>query len=230
MSDNTRSIIFTLVLCIACSLLLTAASTSLKPIQQRNILLNMQQNVLKAGGYIDADTKISGEETKKLFSQRISPVEFEKGDKKLEFYLKYDESEKISGYIIPLVSNGLWGKIYGYIALEKDGKTVSGMSIYHHEETPGLGGEIEKPPFLQDFANKKILNEKGEFAGIRIAKGKASNSVPKEERDNYVDGISGATLTGRYLSQGLVATFKKYEPVSKKFRNGEYTFKKKADN
>lgn len=229
MSDNTRSIIFTLVLCIVCSLLLTAASTSLKPIQQKNIALNRQQNVLKAGGYIDNNTIISGEETKKLFSEKIHPAQLPGKDGKLEFYLKYNDSGKISGYIIPLISNGLWGKIYGYIALEKNGKTVSGISIYQHEETPGLGGEIEKQPFLKDFVNKKITDKNGNFTGIRIAKGKAENSIPKDQLENYVDGISGATLTGRYLTTGLVDTLEKFEPVSKKFRAGDYNFKKQVD-
>lgn len=228
MSDNTKSLIFTIVLCVACSLLLTAASTSLRPVQQKNILLNRQQNILKAAGYINEGSAISKEQTEKMFTEKIIPASIQDNNNDLDFYLKYDDSGDVSGYIIPLESNGLWGKIYGYIALKKDGKTVSGVSIYQHQETPGLGGEIEKSKFLNDFKNKVITDKEGKFQGIKIAKGKASNSVSKADRVHYVDGISGATLTGKYLSQGLVSTLNEYEPVSEKFREGNYDFKDKS--
>lgn len=230
MSDNLKSLIFTIVLCAACSLLLTAASTSLKPIQDKNIVLNMQQNILKAAGYINEGTAIDKAQTEKLYSEKIFPASLKTDEKDLKFFLKYDKPDLISGYIIPLESNGLWGKIYGYIALEKDGKTISGVSIYSHQETPGLGGEIEKSPFLNDFKNKLILDENGTFKGVKVAKGKALVSVAKEERPFHVDGISGATLTGKYLSQGLVSTLGMFEPVSEKFRNGEYDFNNKQGN
>jgi Na+-transporting NADH:ubiquinone oxidoreductase subunit C len=58
-----------------------------------------------------------------------------------------------------------------------------------------------------------------------VAKGKVKDSIPKNQRQHYVDGISGATLTGRFLSEGLVETLEKFEPVSKKFRNDNLDFK-----
>jgi Na+-transporting NADH:ubiquinone oxidoreductase subunit C len=226
MLDNIKAIIFTLVLCIVCSLLLTTAATKLGPMQEKNKKIYRQQNILKAAGYIDANSKYSDEEIINLYETKIIPV---KSDNSLDFYLTYSKDDKISGYIIPLESSGLWGKIHGYIALGNDGKTVSGVSIYDHQETPGLGGEIDKKAFLSDFENKKIVDENGKFTGIKIAKGKAENSVSDEKMPHYVDGISGATLTGNYLSSGLVSTLEKYEPVSEKFRQGNPEFIKKEE-
>lgn len=225
MSDNTRSIIFTLILCFVCSLLLTTASTAFKPVQEKNIILNRQQNILKAAGYISEGTKISSAETESIFSKKIKTASYDYKGQNLLFYLTHDENNNINGYIVPLESKGLWGKIYGYIAIKKDGKTISGVSIYQHQETPGLGGEIEKQPFLKNFKDKSILDESDIFRGIMVAKGKAANSVSKEERKHYVDGISGATLTGKYLSQGLLSTLNKYDPISLQFRSGHYQFK-----
>jgi len=222
MSDNLKSIVFTLILCIVCSLLLTAATTMLKPRQEENILFNKHLNILKAAGYIKNGTEKTKPEIEKLYTEKIRPAKINN----LNFYITLDIKNNISGYIIPLISDGLWGKINGYIAMKKDGKTISGFTVSHHEETPGLGGEIEHQPFQKDFKNKLIVNKRGNFTGIKIAKGKAKNSVPENIRSHYVDGISGATLTGKYLTIGLMKTLKDFEPVSAKFRSGKAKIKR----
>ncbi len=128
------------------------------------------------------------------------------------------ESEtEIKAYIIPIESRGLWGKIKGYLAFENDGMTVAGFTVYSHAETPGLGGEIEKAWFGKNFVGKKIVNSAGEFVSVSIAKGDVE-SLSEEKQKHYVDGISGATLTGKYLSQGLRKNLERYEGVSIKFR------------
>ena len=136
-----------------------------------------------------------------------------KEDKEVEGKRKTE----IEAYIIPIESRGLWGKIKGYLAFENDGMTVAGFTVYSHAETPGLGGEIEKAWFGKNFIGKKIVNSAGEFVSISIAKGAADN-LPEGVREHYVDGISGATLTGKYLSQGLRENLDRYEGVSIKFR------------
>jgi Na+-transporting NADH:ubiquinone oxidoreductase subunit C len=65
---------------------------------------------------------------------------------------------------------------------------------------------------------KKIVDQNGEFVSIAIAKGKVDQAVPEARRANYVDGISGATLTGKYLSAGLEEILSTYEPASIRFR------------
>jgi Na+-transporting NADH:ubiquinone oxidoreductase subunit C len=139
----------------------------------------------------------------------------------LQLYLIHTD-QQVQGYIVPITTRGLWGKIYGYLAFEQDGQTVAGFSVYNHSETPGLGGEIESNWFQNNFKGKKILNDHNQFVSVGIAKGRAEN-LPQNLQDHYVDGISGATLTGRYLSEGLEETLTKYEPVSIMFRQKKGT-------
>jgi Na+-transporting NADH:ubiquinone oxidoreductase subunit C len=107
------------------------------------------------------------------------------------------------------------------MAIEDDGQTVAGFSVYSHNETPGLGGEIEKPWFQENFVGKKIVDLSGAFTPVAIAKGKVAEAVAQERQANYVDGISGATLTGKYLTGGLAAVLMQYEDLSQRFREGQ---------
>lgn len=219
-------IVFAGILSLVCGLLLTAAATGLKPFQLDNMEADRQKNILKAAGIIDGDMEISKKTVKALYSEKIETVTalpdgtlLDATDTRgLPLFL-YKENNTVKAYIIPIESRGLWGKIYGYMAFENDGMTVAGFTVYSHSETPGLGGEIEKQWFGKNFIGKKIINDQNRFVSIGIAKGSAEN-LPPEEQSHYVDGISGATLTGKYLSQGLRRNLEHYEPVSIHFRGG----------
>lgn len=227
MSDTLKSIVFAAVLCLTCSVLLTVASSGLKGIQQENIALDKQKNILKSVGLADERDKLSPEELQALYSANITSLwvdskglilsDAERGSAHLPVYLYMKEGE-LAAYIIPFSSRGLWGKIQGYLAIENDGSTVSGFTVYSHSETPGLGGEIEKRWFQKNFVGKKIVNRRGEFVSISIGKRAVSGAVSEAARSNYVDGISGATLTGRYLSSGLKDVLTRYEPMSLRLR------------
>ncbi len=227
MSSYSKSIIFAAALSIVCSSLLTLASTGLKEYQQRNITLDKQKNILKSVWLIDDSDSLSPDTIKKLYEKNIRQmwIDFEgriipeqkKGEKDLPIYL-YARQNNVLSYIIPIDSMGLWGRILGYLAIKKDGKTVSGFTVYSHSETPGLGGEIEKSWFQTNFIDKEILDKKGNLVSITIAKGKVAKRIPKNRQKHFVDGISGATLTGRFLSEGLKRTLIEYEPVSERFR------------
>jgi Na+-transporting NADH:ubiquinone oxidoreductase subunit C len=227
MFNIVKSIVFALITAMVCSFLLTAASAGLKPFQQENVEVDKKKNILKAVGLIQEDKKYLNETIKQRYDAsiravRISPEgaivgEDESAEKSLPIYV-YLKDEQIVSYIIPINSRGLWGKIMGYLALKNDGSTIAGFTVYKHAETPGLGGEIEKRWFQKNFEGKKILDTDGNFVSISIAKGALSPSFPEDKRPNYVDGISGATLTGKYLSAGLKDTLLDYEPVSIKFR------------
>jgi len=227
MSDRLKSIVFALVLCTVISLLLTAASTGLHRFQEENMILDRQKNILKSVGLIAEGRKYAPDTIKELYERSIEAVwadpsgkiieEPISGEQDLPIYL-YIKDNAINAYIIPINSRGLWGRIMGYLALRNDGSTIAGFTVYKHSETPGLGGEIEKDWFQKEFVGKKIVDQDGDFVSISIAKGKAVERVPKEERINYVDGISGATLTGKYLTAGMKRILENYEPVSIRFR------------
>lgn len=94
--------------------------------------------------------------------------------------------------ILPIKGYGLWSTMFGFIALESDAKTVSGITFYQHGETPGLGGEIENKKWQASWQGKQIVNAQGESA-LKLIKGLVSASTP--DAQYKVDGLAGATLT-----------------------------------
>jgi len=105
----------------------------------------------------------------------------------LVYLVKKDD--KLDQVILPVDGKGLWGAVYGFLALGGDLNTVKGITFYEHAETPGLGGEIENPTWKDRWLGKKIYDEQGALQ-FNIAKGAADQNNPHE-----VDGLSGATLT-----------------------------------
>jgi len=223
-AKRIHAIKFATLLSVVCCLLITGASTGLKSFQQENRNLDRQKNILKAAGIISLNERPSRSKIQSLYQEKIQKVavdangDFTKKGQGAGFSLYlYREGKRLKAYVIPIVSRGLWGKIKGYIALAADGETVAGFTVYSHSETPGLGGEIEKAWFQKNFVGKKIYNAANEFVSIGITKG-GVESLPKADQINHVDGISGATLTGKYLTQGLKKNLERYEAVSIRLR------------
>ena len=227
MSDGVKTILFATVLCLVCSLLLTMASTGLSAFQQENARVDRQKNILQAVGAVTSGRSYPSDEIKALYQSAIQCISVNAEGQVLSaeaapenampLYL-YLQDEEVTAYIVPVDSRGLWGRIYGYLALDTDGSTVTGFSVYQHAETPGLGGEIENQWFQRNFVGKRIVDTAGEFVSIKIAKGAVKNVIRQDLQPNYVDGISGATMTGKFLTEGLQGILQTYEPVSVHFR------------
>jgi Na+-transporting NADH:ubiquinone oxidoreductase subunit C len=110
------------------------------------------------------------------------------------------EAGEIRSLILPLNGKGLWSTLYGYLALEADGRTVEGITFYEHKETPGLGGEVDNPRWKALWKGRKAFDDQWQVA-LKVKKGAAGTP----EVDPYqVDGLSGATITSRGVS-GAVA-------------------------
>ncbi|MCF6438326.1 Na(+)-translocating NADH-quinone reductase subunit C [Pseudoalteromonas luteoviolacea] len=105
-------------------------------------------------------------------------------------YLAKGSNGQVESVILPVQGYGLWGIMYGFIALELDTKTIKAINFYQHNETAGLGGEIQNPKWTATWEGKQLP--------VDIVKGTAGNDIHK------VDGLSGATLT----SNGVDNTFK----------------------
>lgn len=227
MSDQLKSIAFTIAIALVCSLLLTGAATGLKERKLRNVAVDRQKNILKSVGLFDPDQQSTVAHIERLYQDKIRCYAMDGsgrivgGDSDAMPVCFYVKDAQPAAYILPVDSRGLWGRIRGYMAIEKDGKTVAGFSVYSHNETPGLGGEIEKPWFQENFVGKRIVDEAGDFAAVGIAKGKVADAIAADRQANYVDGISGATLTGKFLTGGLKEVLLDYEPLSEKFRSGQ---------
>ncbi len=138
-------------------------------------------------------------------------------ERRYPLYMRIDNG-KASAYCFPVYGKGLWSSIYGYMALEADCNTVRGVTFYKQGETPGLGGEVQSDWFQDSFIGKKILDEKGGPVSITVLKGKAAPSSPGAI--HQVDGISGATLTGKGVTALLKKSILLYEPYFKLIRNG----------
>lgn len=239
MSDTLKSIWFAAATALISSLLLTGASSGLKEYRLQNIKIDTQKNLLKSVGLIQPGEQSSPDEIARIYRENIRPVQADtngslapsdkSGGSGQPLFL-YVRKGNIQAYILPVHSRGLWGKIEGYLALENDGVTVAGFTVFSHGETPGLGGEIETAWFQKNFRGKKIVDRSGLFASISIAKGKAADRIAPERQANYVDGISGATLTGRFLSEGLQTTLSAYEKVSTNFRDGRIQLTRNMDS
>ena len=118
------------------------------------------------------------------------------------FEAEVDGSKK---YIIPMHGAGLWGPIWGYLSVESNGSTIYGSEFGHQGETPGLGAEIVYPAFRNQFNNKELIKN-GEFKSIAVVKPGQTNS----ERD-YVDGISGGTITSKGVDAMLLESVGQYK-------------------
>jgi len=101
------------------------------------------------------------------------------------------KDSQVEAIVIPVEGYGLWGTLYGYLALEKDGRTIRGITYYDHKETPGLGGEVDNPKWKGLWPGRKAYDDEGKPA-ITVLKGVAGSV---EEDPYHIDGMSGATIT-----------------------------------
>lgn len=224
-NSNKYTIGFSLGMVVIVALILAFTSESLKPMQKKNVELEKMQNILQSVG-----VKVSREEAEPIFNQYITEQivldengkvtegvaftidvlkEYKSGGQK-NFPIFVYEKEGSKKYIIPLVGKGLWGPIWGYIALDEDKNTVSGASFDHKTETPGLGAEINQGWFQAPFVGKKVFDEAGTYKSISVIKGGA-----KEGDLHGVDAISGGTITSNGVTEMLQRTLKAYESFLK---------------
>jgi Na+-transporting NADH:ubiquinone oxidoreductase subunit C len=120
--------------------------------------------------------------------------------------------------VLPIEGGGMWGMLSGFIALDRDGNTVRGLTFYEQKETPGLGSEIANPKWQALWRGRKAYD--GNFAPkLAVIKGTAG---PPEKDPHRVDGLSGATITSNAVSRLVNFWFSEqgYGPYLKLFREG----------
>ncbi len=223
-NSNNYVIIFAVIVTVVSAILLAAAATLLKPYQDANLLKEKQQNILKVVGktapddYKSFDKLITslvvneaGEEVSGVNALSIDlalqkRIQLKDPNYKLNYPLYvYTDNAGKKTYILQLAGTGLWGPIWGYLALDEDGNTVKQALFDHKGETPGLGAEINTAGFQDQFTNKKIFNEQGEFVSVAVEKGRHEASDLHK-----VDAISGGTITSNGVSKMLADDIKFY--------------------
>ena len=201
---------FAIALVVVVGIALSTISLSLKPIQNKNAQAKKMIAIL---GAIKVDaTRANAEE---LFKKHIKKqyvfdaagnqaegnafdidVKKQFRDKtisadKMKYPLYECENNGKKHYVIPMVGKGLWGPIWGFIAVNDDKITIFGAKFDHQGETPGLGAEIKNyERFQKQFEGKKIDQT------MLVAKGGADQSSPYE-----VDGITGGTITSKGVEE-----------------------------
>ena len=209
---------------------LSGVALYLQPIQNKNITLNNRQNILtslniestkenvlpKYDKYIINSYVINADDEKikgvDAFFVNLSKEMSKPMDKrKLPIFVASVVNNK--KYIIPVRGKGLWGPIWGYIALNDNFNTIYGAYFSHESETPGLGAQIVTRPFQKQFIDKKIFNSRGKFVSIKVYTGGTSPNNP-----HSVNGISGATITSNGVENMLKNTIMPYVPYLKKMR------------
>ncbi|MBQ9338993.1 MAG: FMN-binding protein [Paludibacteraceae bacterium] len=191
-NNNVYTIVYAAIMVVIVALLLAVVSSALKPKQQANVELDRKKQVLSS---LNIDIK-QVKNVDDLYSQVISEQEL--NGKQVFVATIEDGSVK---YIIPMHGAGLWGAIWGYMALNDDKNTIYGTFFNHDSETPGLGGEITTRDFQTRFNKKHILGDAG--YAVEIVKGEAAGE--------QVQAISGATITSKGVETMINTTLEEYK-------------------
>ncbi len=238
-NSNTYIILYSTVMVVVVATLLAVASLSLKDRQDANVRVEKMGDILRSvGKAADADKakdKIAyiQEQYEKYITESLAvnskgevvegadaftlltnlKAEYDKPSEErvLPIFASKDDDGTVR-YIIPVWGTGLWGPIWGYIALDGDWNTISGVVFDHKGETPGLGAEIAMPQFTEQFKNKEIF-EKDNLVGVKVVKGGA----PAGDL-HAVDAVSGGTITSRGVEnmlKGCLADYKAYIDIQR---------------
>lgn len=108
-----------------------------------------------------------------------------------------DRKDEVEQMVLAVEGLGMWGTIYGFVALDRDAVTVRGLTYYDQKETPGLGGEIGNPNWQALWRGRKMYDDQWN-ARITVIKGSAG---PADSDPLRVDGLSGATVTSNAITQ-----------------------------
>lgn len=119
-------------------------------------------------------------------------------DRALLYEMRGDGGE-LEMIVLPIEGLGLWGTLYGFLALDADTTTVRGITYYQHKETPGLGGEVDNPSWKNKWPERRVFDDEGQVR-LRVIKGFAPRA---EEAPHRVDGLAGATITSNGVTNML---------------------------
>ena len=227
--------VFILSLTFTCSLLLALFSEGLKSKTMFNKELDKKKNILETIG-INVSS-MTNDDILSSFNKNITEITLDLNGN-LAYNIKHNQlnviennitgeliynygnidylpafiSETMNAMIIPVSGKGLWSSLYGYFALDLTNfNSVKGITFYQHGETPGLGAEITKDWFKLNFIGKEIYKN-DVLHSIKVAKAGSA-----DEKSLYeVDGISGATITGRGVEKLLKRDLSRYEVYFRK--------------
>lgn len=226
---NTYTVIYSIILVLVVGVVLSLVFQALRPEQEKNISDDTKKQILAAARIVPE----KGQSVAEVYDQHIvaSYIVNSEGkridssqdafDINVAAQVKLPESERAlpvyecqteNGikYILPVYGAGLWGPIWGYIAFDSNGDTIYGAYFAHEGETPGLGAEIEKPAFSNQFEGKNIFSSDGTFTSIAVVK---AGQAPAS--GDYVNAVSGGTITSQGVQKMLANSLAPYSSFLK---------------
>lgn len=223
--SNAYTFTFSIILVAVVGAILASLSLGLKPMQDKNKAVKKKIDILSAigvesdrsnaeevyekhitssyviaadGKVIDSEVAFDVDVKKQIRDKTIEPK-----DRVYPIFEAQKDGNNI--YVLPVVGKGLWGPIWGYVAIASDKETIVGVSYDHQGETPGLGAEINQSFFQERFENAKI-SINGSFSPIIVVKdGTGLKDAQK------VDGITGGTITSKGVEEMVNRTMKVYQ-------------------
>ena len=233
-NSNLYQILYAAVMVLLVGTVLAFIYMALKPKQNENIANDTRKQILSALHIAAPDDSQVKETYEKYIIQDLLVdkegnivdsaanvafnVEMKKNVKLTERQLPVMKCRLDDGsikYVLPVYGAGLWGPIWGYIAVNDDGNTIYGANFSHEGETPGLGARITEQSF-QDLFKDKHLFVNGEFKSVAVLK-KGQKTTDGAEQ---IDALTGATITSRGVSDMMADCLAPYEAFLKRLQSG----------
>lgn len=231
-NSNTYQILYAAVMVLLVGSVLALIYMALKPKQDENIANDTRKQILSAL-HIAAPQESQVKETYEKYiiqdllvdvqgnvvdsARNVAfDVDMKKNVKLAERQLPVMKCKMDDGsikYVLPVYGAGLWGPIWGYIAMNDDGNSIYGANFSHEGETPGLGARIADKEFQDKFQDKHLFLD-GEYKGVVVLK-KGQKSTTGAEQ---IDALTGATITSRGVSDMLADCLAPYEAFLKKLQ------------
>lgn len=231
------------IMVIIAAAVLSTAAVLLKPYQERNMAIEkmggilasaqiegvetentielfnkyvVEEVVIDQDGNIVESFKDGAKEDGKAFKINMKTQLYKKKKgQNFELPIYIIEKDGVKTYVFPLRGAGLWGPVWGNMALAEDLNTVKGVTFYHKGETPGLGAEITTKSFTSQFEGKTIFDKSGTFKSITVKKG-GVKTMPTSSQIHGVDAISGGTITCDAVTEMIYNVFDGYLPYIEK--------------
>ena len=231
-NSNTYQILYAAVMVLLVGTVLAFIYMALKPKQNENIANDTRKQILSALHIASPDDAQVKEVYEKYIIQDLLVdqegnildsaknvafnVDMKKNVKLAERQLPVMKCKTDDGsikYVLPVYGAGLWGPIWGYIAVNDDGNTIYGANFSHEGETPGLGARIAEQPFQDEFKDKHLFVN-GEFKSVAVLK-KGQKTTNGAEQ---IDALTGATITSRGVSDMMADCLAPYSAFLKKLQ------------
>ena len=243
--SNTYVIIFSAILTIILGLLLSGTSVVLKPLQDKQVDLDNKKKIL--GAVMDISSIEDPNAILELYEKRFTSLVIDVNGKIVEKdkkgnpaiaenvniqknykmskedriypvfqFMSESNPDQVEAYIFPMWGAGLWDWISGFVAVSSDLNTIKGVAFDHKTETPGLGARITSDQIKDLYKGKKLFDASGKLLSVSMVKGEKGEPLD----DHHIDGMSGATLTGKGVNTMMLHYMECYKAFIQKTGGG----------